>query len=125
MLARSVVLLIPTKVRMPTAIVAGTPRAIANSLAHWLSLVAALSAQTWAGLSVRGAGDERRPAQHVARQVEVVCSAFGDHASLRNFDLADTREPKPWGLAPELKSPDMRPTLHWTAQEESKVGAAD
>src|SRR5215831_1096889 len=60
-------------------------------------------------------------AQHVGRQVEVVCNALGCDASFSDFDLGHPGEPDPWRLAPELKFL-MRPQLHWAVQEESEAG---
>src|SRR5215831_12384718 len=62
--------------------------------------------------------------QHVGRQVEVVCNAFGYDALLSDFDLGHPGEPDPRRLAPELKFL-RRPQLHWTLQEESELAPTD
>src|SRR5262252_4314759 len=63
-------------------------------------------------------------AQHVGRQVEVVCNAFGYDASFSDFDLGHPGEPDPRRLAPELKFV-VRPQLHWALQEESELAPSD
>src|SRR5262252_3477793 len=63
-------------------------------------------------------------AQHVGRQVEVVCNAFGYDASFSDFDLGHPGEPDPRRLAPELKFL-VRPQLHWALQEESELAPTD
>ena len=71
-----------------------------------------------------GSAQGQGAAQYVGRQVEVVCNAFGCHASFSDFDLGHPGEPDPWRLAPELKFL-MRPQLHWALQEESELAPTD
>src|SRR6516164_6586761 len=66
----------------------------------------------------------RGAAQHVGRQVEVVCNAFGYDTSFSDFDLGHPGEPDPRRLAPELKLL-VRPLLHWASQEESELAPTD